>query len=85
MQNILWMPVIMNLLSPHLACWPLLESGPPQLTTVPNTLTAAVLALDMMEVTPTPLALVVALVLLEMLRHSATNTKLSCDNIGKPK
>jgi len=79
------MPVIMNLLSPRLACWPLLESGPPQPATVPNTLTAAVLALAMMEVTPAPLVLVVALALLEMLRHSATNTKLSCDDIGKHK
>jgi hypothetical protein len=78
----------MDLISPRLACWLLLESGPPRLTTVPNTLTAAVLALAMMELTPipmSPLALAVALASLEMPRHSATNTKLSCDNIGKPK
>ena len=84
-NNISRKPVTGNVISPHLPCWLLLESGPQQPTTVPNTSMAGVLALAMMEVTLALLALAVALAALEMHRHSAKNTKISCENIGKPK
>jgi len=85
MNNISRKPVTENVISPYLACWPLLESGPQQPTTVPNTLTVGVLALAMTEVTLAPPALAVALASPEMRRHSAKNTKISYENIGKPK